>query len=368
MTDKIKVWSWREAVLKSSLPAGAKLVLMVISTYTNDLSEGCWPAQATLAKLASLSRTSVGVHLRAAQQAGFLTVRRRMKGSTRLTDKLIPTFPAQYELNLEGANAERSESEHSTDADGITPDAAADENAQKSAEDGTKQCAKTACSDLECSDLECSKNTVRNVQISDSNCPVNITNISPPLPPPPAAGGEPRRKLFSEIENALEDAAWQHCRTQLGWGRPVFDAEWQEFCEYWNSDGGRKSNWMRAWKDKCEKRQPLLVKTGRVSPPPPPAPPPPPPLAPAQCGPNVRADAARMWQAAQDHLRQTFGEAFVRAWVSPVVLVSCDGFAKFEASSVVGDRWRGQDRGVLQQAFACAGFPAGGYFEIERRV
>lgn len=73
----MKIWSWRQAILKSGLEATTKLVLLALSTYMNDHGEGCYPSQDQIALDTSLSKRSVINHIELAVQAGFLIKEKR---------------------------------------------------------------------------------------------------------------------------------------------------------------------------------------------------------------------------------------------------------------------------------------------------
>ena len=73
----MKIWSWRQAILKSELPSTTKLVLMVLSTYMNDHGEGCYPSQEQIARDASLTTRAVIKHLDIAIKEGWLAKKKR---------------------------------------------------------------------------------------------------------------------------------------------------------------------------------------------------------------------------------------------------------------------------------------------------
>jgi hypothetical protein len=73
----VKIWSWRQAILKSELESTTKLLLLALSTYMNDHGEGCYPSQDTLSRDTSLSTRSVINHIALAVQAGFLIKEKR---------------------------------------------------------------------------------------------------------------------------------------------------------------------------------------------------------------------------------------------------------------------------------------------------
>ncbi len=70
----ITVFSWRQAIQKSSLEATTKLVLYNLSIHMNDLGEGCFPSTETQALATGLSQRSVCTHLQKAATAGFLHI------------------------------------------------------------------------------------------------------------------------------------------------------------------------------------------------------------------------------------------------------------------------------------------------------
>ncbi|MEZ5781186.1 MAG: helix-turn-helix domain-containing protein [Rhizobiaceae bacterium] len=71
-----RAWTWRQAILKSKLPATTKHVLLVVSCHMNDVGEGCYPSTKSLAEKASLSERSVCTHLDEAEKLGWLKVQR----------------------------------------------------------------------------------------------------------------------------------------------------------------------------------------------------------------------------------------------------------------------------------------------------
>lgn len=73
----MKIWSWRQAILKSQLESTTKLVLLALSTYMNDHGCGCYPSQEQVAADTSLSTRSVITHIDKAVAAGFLIKEKR---------------------------------------------------------------------------------------------------------------------------------------------------------------------------------------------------------------------------------------------------------------------------------------------------
>lgn len=66
------IWSWRNAIRKSSLPPLAKLCCYVLADYMSDAERGCFPSIVTLMKDTGLSNTSIAKHLRLAVEEGLL--------------------------------------------------------------------------------------------------------------------------------------------------------------------------------------------------------------------------------------------------------------------------------------------------------
>lgn len=69
---EIQFYSWRGAVLKSSLPSTTKHVLLTLGCHMNDVGESCFPSIEMLAEETSLSRQSVMTHLQLAKDSGWI--------------------------------------------------------------------------------------------------------------------------------------------------------------------------------------------------------------------------------------------------------------------------------------------------------
>ena len=74
--NRPSIWSWRNAIRKSSLPPLAKLCCYVLADYMSDAGKGCFPSIVTLMKDTGLSNTSIAKHLRLAVEAGLLVKHR----------------------------------------------------------------------------------------------------------------------------------------------------------------------------------------------------------------------------------------------------------------------------------------------------
>jgi Helix-turn-helix domain len=104
-----RAWSWRNAILKSKLPATTKHVLMVISCHMNDMGEGCYPSTKRIAEYASLSERSVCTHIEDAGKAGWLEVKTHgYSGQGWARHEYLPLWPEGTEL-ASAPPAERTE-------------------------------------------------------------------------------------------------------------------------------------------------------------------------------------------------------------------------------------------------------------------
>jgi len=69
------LFSWRRAILEATpeeMPATRAHVLLTLSCHMNDVGDGCWPSQATLAAETKLSLRAVQAHLQGADETGWL--------------------------------------------------------------------------------------------------------------------------------------------------------------------------------------------------------------------------------------------------------------------------------------------------------
>lgn len=68
----MKVWSWRQAVEKSDLPAYSKLILYTLANYMNEHGQNCFPSFDTLQAGTSLARGTLSKYLETAVEKGWL--------------------------------------------------------------------------------------------------------------------------------------------------------------------------------------------------------------------------------------------------------------------------------------------------------
>ena len=92
--NRPSIWSWRNAIRKSSLPPLAKLCCYVLADYMSDAGKGCFPSIVTLMKDTGLSNTSIARHLRLAVEAGLLVKHRfRDRAGHCAGTNYYPRFP-----------------------------------------------------------------------------------------------------------------------------------------------------------------------------------------------------------------------------------------------------------------------------------
>ena len=73
----MKVWSWRQVILRAQLEPSTKLLLLALSTYMNDHGEGCYPSVEQICKDTGLSERTVFYHLKKSESEGFLIIGKR---------------------------------------------------------------------------------------------------------------------------------------------------------------------------------------------------------------------------------------------------------------------------------------------------
>ncbi len=96
--NRPSIWSWRNAIRKSSLPPLAKLCCYVLADYMSDAGKGCFPSIVTLMKDTGLSNTSIAKHLRLAVEAGLLVKHRfRDRAGHCAGTNYYPRFPERVE-------------------------------------------------------------------------------------------------------------------------------------------------------------------------------------------------------------------------------------------------------------------------------
>lgn len=98
MSETIAVWSWRQAIMKSKLPAMTKHVLITLESFMNSHGSGCYPSQKTIAQYASMTERSVIKHIDDAIKAGFLVKKKRgLKGYGWDSNEYMAAMPTGFE-------------------------------------------------------------------------------------------------------------------------------------------------------------------------------------------------------------------------------------------------------------------------------
>ncbi len=84
---------WMKAVRDSDLAPSTRLLLFAMVTWLDAYTGTCYPSLKTLARGTGLSKSTVVVHLNNAEDAGFLTRTRRVKGYEYTSTFYQATFP-----------------------------------------------------------------------------------------------------------------------------------------------------------------------------------------------------------------------------------------------------------------------------------
>ncbi|MEJ7804317.1 MAG: helix-turn-helix domain-containing protein [Telluria sp.] len=91
----MKPYTWRAAILKSSLMPTTRHVLLTLSCYVNDVGQSAYPATLTLASDTGLSERAVITHLQLARDAGWLKIAKHGYGGQKWArNEYFPTCPA----------------------------------------------------------------------------------------------------------------------------------------------------------------------------------------------------------------------------------------------------------------------------------
>ncbi|MGH0001320.1 helix-turn-helix domain-containing protein [Pseudovibrio ascidiaceicola] len=88
------VQDWHRGVSQSDLEASTRLVLFALSLFANRIGEGVWTSVGTLADRTGLSKPSVIKHLKLAEQADWIAVKRHDANGAKLTrNEYLLKFP-----------------------------------------------------------------------------------------------------------------------------------------------------------------------------------------------------------------------------------------------------------------------------------
>lgn len=218
-----RAWTWRQAILKTSLPATTKHVLLVISCHMNDMGEGCYPSTKTLADRCSLSERSVCTHIEDAEKAGWLAVERHgYSGQKWARHEYLPSWPKGTESDADSHG-------------GTEPD---DGKALNLATEGTEP------------DAAYIDNIPMNVPVKHSKPTKASTRGLPAI----------RLSQFLEHTGGLPPCEWgDYPAEQHGWDTNDVSDVWRAFSRYWNSPDCKKPlkrDWKGTWESWCDREAP----------------------------------------------------------------------------------------------------------------
>ncbi len=92
------VFSWARAVQASDLPPNAKLVLLNLRLYVNDVGTFAYPSLTRQVKDTGLTRPTLIKYLRIAENAGFLEIERKYVDGQWWRNQYILKFPNDMQL------------------------------------------------------------------------------------------------------------------------------------------------------------------------------------------------------------------------------------------------------------------------------
>ncbi|KZL17511.1 helix-turn-helix domain-containing protein [Pseudovibrio sp. WM33] len=84
MRDFRNVQEWHRGVSQSDLAGNTRLVLFALSLFTDRIGAAVWPSVGTLADRTGLSRPSVMKHLKLAEDADWINIKRHDANGARL--------------------------------------------------------------------------------------------------------------------------------------------------------------------------------------------------------------------------------------------------------------------------------------------
>ncbi|KAF1065262.1 helix-turn-helix domain-containing protein [Burkholderia gladioli] len=95
----MKPWTWRHAIINSTLPSTTRHVLLTLSCHVNDCGEDCFPSTKTLARETNLSERSVCTHLELAREQGWFVARLHGYGGKKWAHReYFPRIPEGFVL------------------------------------------------------------------------------------------------------------------------------------------------------------------------------------------------------------------------------------------------------------------------------
>jgi hypothetical protein len=95
----MKSYTWRHAIINSTLPPTTRHVMLTLSCHVNDAGEAAYPSTALLAHETGLSERAVVSHLRIAAKLGWLSVQKHGFGGQRWArNQYYPCVPDGFEI------------------------------------------------------------------------------------------------------------------------------------------------------------------------------------------------------------------------------------------------------------------------------
>lgn len=210
-------FSWRSAFQKSDLPPTTKLVLFCISTYMNDHGEGAFPSIRTLMKDTSLSNRAVILHIKKAQEEGYLKVSQHgLGGQAWKRNEYRISIPKVVTLTTKGGDSDDTKVVTLTTEGG-------DPNDQKVVTQG------------------------------HTNTPSNSPSNSPKKEAPSKIKKGMRIENYFKGDRGLPNE-YRSEAIRLGLNEP--DEEWDSFYDFWvgvSDKGACKLDWLATWRNRVRK-------------------------------------------------------------------------------------------------------------------
>ncbi|MEX3691860.1 helix-turn-helix domain-containing protein [Paraburkholderia sp. BR14263] len=95
----MKPWTWRHAIINSTLPSTTRHVLLTLACHVNDAGEDAYPSTRTLARETGLSERSVCTHLDLAEEEGWFVKRKHGYGGQKWArNQYYPSIPEGFEI------------------------------------------------------------------------------------------------------------------------------------------------------------------------------------------------------------------------------------------------------------------------------
>lgn len=110
-----KIYSWQQAVVKSSLQPTTRHVLLTLGTHMNQHGESCYPSIETLIEETGLGRTTIFKHIALAEAAGYLIrEKRNVTGKEWASNEYRASIPEGYTISRGAPDAPHEEGVHQT--------------------------------------------------------------------------------------------------------------------------------------------------------------------------------------------------------------------------------------------------------------